>query len=116
MVDADLELVGLESPGEGRKISASHSWKMAPLGRSNRQHGRVVPVLAKALIFGVDGQDGSYLAEFLLEKGYQVIGWIPDSIHITYDNIRNIQSRITITRGDLADQESLNACLGIQAG
>lgn len=67
--------------------------------------------MTKALIFGVDGQDGSYLADLLLEKGYQVIGWIPDSINVSAENIRHLQSQITLTRGDLTDQENLIACL-----
>jgi len=65
----------------------------------------------KALILGVNGQDGSYLAEFLLDKEYQVIGWIPASIPITFDNIQHIINRIIITKGDLLDQDSLNACM-----
>lgn len=68
--------------------------------------------MSTALIFGVDGQDGSYLAELLIEKGYQVIGWIPDSIEVSLDHIRHLLSRMTIIRGDLTDQEGLNSCLG----
>ena len=67
--------------------------------------------MKKALILGVNGQDGSYLAEFLLDKEYQVIGWIPASIPITFDNIQHIINRIIITKGDLLDQDSLNACM-----
>jgi GDPmannose 4,6-dehydratase len=67
--------------------------------------------MKKALILGVNGQDGSYLAEFLLEKEYQVIGWIPSSIPTTLDNIQHILDRLIITKGDLQDQASLSACL-----
>ena len=67
--------------------------------------------MKKALILGVNGQDGSYLAEFLLDKGYQVIGWIPSSIPISFENIQHILDKIIITKGDLLDQDSLNACM-----
>ncbi|MCX6983421.1 MAG: GDP-mannose 4,6-dehydratase [Lentisphaerae bacterium] len=67
--------------------------------------------MKKALILGVNGQDGSYLAEFLLDREYQVIGWIPTSIPISFDNIQHILDRIIITKGDLLDQDSLNACI-----
>lgn len=67
--------------------------------------------MKRALILGINGQDGSYLAEFLLDKEYQVIGWIPTSIPIAFDNIQHILNRITITRGDLLNQDSLNACM-----
>ena len=63
--------------------------------------------MTKALILGVNGQDGSYLAELLLSKGYEVIGWIPSTITVTFDNIQRILDKITLTRGDLLDQNSL---------
>jgi GDPmannose 4,6-dehydratase len=61
----------------------------------------------KALVTGVTGQDGSYLAEFLLEKGYEVLGMVRRSSTVNYDRIRSIQDRITIVPGDLLDQMSL---------
>lgn len=67
--------------------------------------------MKKALILGINGQDGSYLAEFLLQKDYQVIGWIPSSIPISLDNIQPILDRVKITNGDLLDQDSLDACI-----
>jgi GDPmannose 4,6-dehydratase len=67
--------------------------------------------MKKALILGVNGQDGSYLAEFLLEREYQVIGWIPSSIPTPFDNIKHILDRVIVTKGDLHDQASLSACL-----
>jgi GDPmannose 4,6-dehydratase len=67
--------------------------------------------MKKALILGVNGQDGSYLAEFLLDKGYQVVGWIPMSIPISLDNIQHILDRIHLTEGNLLSQESLDACI-----
>lgn len=60
-----------------------------------------------ALITGVTGQDGSYLAEFLLDKGYQVIGMVRRSSTITFERLRHIQDSITIVQGDLHDQSSL---------
>lgn len=60
-----------------------------------------------ALITGITGQDGSYLAEFLLSKGYQVIGMVRRSSTVTFERIQHIQDDITIAQGDLHDQSSL---------
>jgi GDPmannose 4,6-dehydratase len=60
-----------------------------------------------ALITGITGQDGSYLAEFLLAKGYQVVGMVRRSSTVNFDRIRHIQSRVEIVQGDLLDQMSL---------
>lgn len=60
-----------------------------------------------ALITGVTGQDGSYLAEFLLEKGYDVVGMVRRSSTITFDRIQHIQDDIEVIQGDLHDQSSL---------
>lgn len=60
-----------------------------------------------ALITGITGQDGSYLAEFLLEKGYEVIGMVRRSSTITFERIRHIQGQVQIEQGDLHDQSSL---------
>jgi len=60
-----------------------------------------------ALITGVTGQDGSYLADFLLAKGYEVIGMVRRSSTVTFGRIQHIQDRITIIQGDLHDQSSL---------
>ena len=64
-----------------------------------------------ALITGVTGQDGSYLAEFLLGKGYEVVGMVRRSSTVTFERIRQIQNDITIVQGDLHDQSSLVALL-----
>jgi GDPmannose 4,6-dehydratase len=61
----------------------------------------------KALITGITGQDGSYLAEFLLSQGYQVLGMVRRSSTVNFDRIRDIQDQITIVQGDLLDQMSL---------
>jgi GDPmannose 4,6-dehydratase len=61
----------------------------------------------RALITGITGQDGSYLAEFLLEQGYDVIGMIRRSSTVNFERIRHIQDRVTLTPGDLLDEVSL---------
>lgn len=61
----------------------------------------------RALITGVTGQDGSYLAEFLLEKGYEVIGMIRRSSTINFERINHIQDQLILVSGDLLDQASL---------
>jgi GDPmannose 4,6-dehydratase len=61
----------------------------------------------KALITGITGQDGSYLAEFLLNKHYDVYGMIRRSSTETCDRIEHIKDRITLVQGDLLDQLSL---------
>ena len=60
-----------------------------------------------ALITGITGQDGSYLAEFLLEKGYRVFGLVRRSSTVTFERIQHIQERVGLLSGDLADQNSL---------
>ena len=60
-----------------------------------------------ALVTGVTGQDGSYLAEFLLGRGYQVIGMVRRTSTINFDRIRHVQDKIEIVQGDLLDQMSL---------
>ncbi len=60
-----------------------------------------------ALITGVTGQDGSYLAEFLLEKGYTVVGMIRRTSTINFERIQHIQDQMEIVQGDLLDQMSL---------
>lgn len=61
----------------------------------------------KALIFGINGQDGSYLADILLEKGYEVHGLIRRSATGNTKNILHIMDRITLHQGDLADTTSI---------
>lgn len=60
-----------------------------------------------ALVTGVTGQDGSYLADFLLERGYRVIGMVRRTSTINFDRLKHIQDRIEIVQGDLLDQMSL---------
>jgi GDPmannose 4,6-dehydratase len=63
--------------------------------------------MTTALITGITGQDGSYLAEFLLGKGYRVIGMVRRSSTVNFDRIRHIQNQIEVVQGDLLDQMSL---------
>jgi GDPmannose 4,6-dehydratase len=60
-----------------------------------------------ALITGITGQDGSYLAEFLLDQGYNVAGMVRRSSTVNFGRIEHIQDRITLVHGDLLDQTSL---------
>lgn len=65
-----------------------------------------------ALITGITGQDGSYLAELLLDKGYRVVGMTRRTSTVTDQRIAHIADRIEIVAGDLSDQTSLIAALG----
>ncbi len=67
--------------------------------------------MKKALITGVTGQDGSYLAELLLEKEYKVLGMVRRTSTINFDRITHIQNDIELVQGDLLDQVSLIAIL-----
>jgi GDPmannose 4,6-dehydratase len=60
-----------------------------------------------ALITGVTGQDGSYLAEFLLTKGYRVVGVVRRTSHDSYERIGHLLDRVEIVPADLLDQHSL---------
>ena len=60
-----------------------------------------------ALITGITGQDGSYLAEFLLEKEYDVVGLVRRSTHYHYENIDHLAGKITLEYGDLIDANSI---------
>jgi len=61
----------------------------------------------RALITGITGQDGSYLAEFLLGKGYDVIGMVRRTSTVTFGRIQHIQDELELVQGDLLDQSSL---------
>lgn len=60
-----------------------------------------------ALITGITGQDGSYLAELLLEKGYNVIGMVRRTSTVNFHRIQHIQDRVTLVSGDMLDEVSL---------
>ena len=61
----------------------------------------------RALITGITGQDGSYLAELLLEKGYEVIGMVRRSSTVNFERIAHLQDKITFVPGDLLDEVSM---------
>ena len=61
----------------------------------------------RALVTGITGQDGSYLAELLLAKGYEVIGMVRRSSTVNWERIAHIQDKITFAYGDLLDEVSL---------
>ncbi len=67
--------------------------------------------MKRALITGITGQDGSYLAELLLEKGYKVFGLTRRTSTINYERIKHIEDKITLIQGDLLDQGSLASAL-----
>ena len=67
--------------------------------------------MPRALITGITGQDGSYLAEFLLEKGYEVVGVVRRTSHDSYERIGHLLDRVTITPADLLDQHSLTSVI-----
>jgi len=68
-------------------------------------------VQRKALITGITGQDGSYLAEFLLEKNYRVCGLVRRSSTINFERINHLQDKVELVPGDLLDQSSLITAL-----
>ena len=86
----DVEGYNIESP-------SARSWASS----------RMVRVAKRALITGVTGQDGSYLAELLLEQGYEVVGMVRRSSTLNFERITDIQDRITLVSGDLLDEGSL---------
>ena len=61
----------------------------------------------RALITGITGQDGSYLAEFLLDRGYEVVGMVRRSSTVNYERIAHLMDRIEFHSGDLLDQLSI---------
>jgi GDPmannose 4,6-dehydratase len=70
-----------------------------------------LPALPRALITGVTGQDGSYLAELLLAKGYEVVGVVRRTSHHSYERIEHLLDRIEVVAADLLDQHSLTVVL-----
>ncbi len=61
----------------------------------------------RALITGITGQDGSYLAEFLLHQGYEVVGMLRRSSTVNFERIAHVQEQLTLVPGDLLDEVSL---------
>lgn len=67
--------------------------------------------MSTALITGITGQDGSYLAELLISKGYQVVGMMRRSSTVNFERIEHLLDNITVLQGDLQDQGSLLSLL-----
>lgn len=68
-------------------------------------------MMKKALITGITGQDGSYLAELLLEKGYKVFGMVRRSSSENYERVERIREQLHFVQGDLTDQSSLDEAI-----
>jgi len=77
--------------------------------RKPKPEGRVEQPRKTAVITGVTGQDGSYLAELLLAKGYEVVGVVRRTSHDSYERIGHLLDRLHIVPADLLDQHSLTA-------
>ncbi len=73
--------------------------------------GTVIGSMKRALITGITGQDGSYLADLLLEQGYEVYGMVRRSSVERFERIQHIQERIKLIQGDLTDQSSLDEAI-----
>jgi GDPmannose 4,6-dehydratase len=67
--------------------------------------------MKRALITGITGQDGSYLADLLLEKGYEVYGMVRRSSVERFERIQHIRDRVKLIQGDLTDQSSLDEAI-----
>ena len=65
----------------------------------------------KALITGITGQDGSYLAEFLLRMGYKVYGFVRRSSTVNFERLAHLQDQLELIPGDLLDENSLISAL-----
>ena len=63
--------------------------------------------MPRALITGITGQDGSHLADFLLDSGYEVVGMVRRTSTVTFDRIRHLQDRLILPPGDMLDEISL---------
>jgi GDPmannose 4,6-dehydratase len=66
-----------------------------------------MPVTKRALITGITGQDGSYLAELLVDNGYEVIGMVRRTSTVNFERLADVQDRVEIVQGDLLDESSL---------
>ncbi|HUS62283.1 MAG TPA: GDP-mannose 4,6-dehydratase, partial [Acidimicrobiales bacterium] len=64
-------------------------------------------ITKRAVITGITGQDGSYLAELLLDQGYEVIGVARRASTVNFERIFHIQDKITLATGDLLDEVSV---------
>jgi GDPmannose 4,6-dehydratase len=90
------------SRSPGRVRGGEKRRKPKPTARAEQPRRR-------ALITGITGQDGSYLAELLLDKGYEVVGMVRRTSHDSYERIGHLLNRLHIVPADLLDQHSLTA-------
>ena len=67
--------------------------------------------MKRALITGINGMDGSHLADFLLEKGYEVYGMERRTSYPNRLNTKHLEGKITFINGDLSDQNSISRCI-----
>jgi GDPmannose 4,6-dehydratase len=81
----------------------------APGPSGHRHPGELI--VPRALITGITGQDGSYLAEYLLDRGYEVVGVVRRTSHHSYERIDHLIPRVQIETADLLDQHSLTTVL-----
>src|SRR3954454_24675599 len=84
---------------------------LATGGRCYPRHwpppGLVSSPMKRALITGISGQDGSYLAELLLDRGYEVWGMVRRSPGERFENLEHLRERINLVQGDMLDQMTL---------
>src|SRR2546428_4130991 len=96
-------------------MSARKRNPVASHGGEGEKRGKPTPVpqgghpRKTALVTGITGQDGSYLAELLLEKGYEVVGVVRRTSHDSYERIGHLLDRLHIVPADLLDQHSLTS-------
>src|SRR3954462_7341776 len=83
-----------------------------PTSQTDGPHQRrTKPMVNRALITGITGQDGSYLAELLLAKGYEVIGMVRRSSTVNFERLAHIQDQLELVAGDLLDEVSMLSIL-----
>ena len=106
-----IGLPPISTIGLGLSVVSSLSREPRPPARITaftRSEGNLPrPMARSALITGITGQDGSYLAELLLEHGYEVHGMVRRASTEKFDRIEHLRDRITLHQGDLLDQRSL---------
>src|SRR6185437_934935 len=94
----------LEAGDRAVRNAGRHSQLVA---RASGRRGGAMSEQRRALITGITGQDGSYLADLLLEKGYDVHGMVRRASTEPFQRLQHIRDKITLHTGDLLDQRSL---------
>src|SRR5206468_1457645 len=97
---SDCSMNAAKRPARKRRARPSEAKPVEPQGQPRRR---------TALITGITGQDGSYLAELLLDKGYEVVGVVRRTSHDSYERIGHLLDRVHIVPADLLDQHSLTS-------